>query len=167
MLKKSIAICIALCFIVLPGISQDSIRTKQQIDSTVLMIERTGMTNHLDSIIQDNPESGLYTKTYMNLGLLGKEVKKYVNLVYSTRTEQGKTKQTKSANTFYFDHGKLIKVEEYMIEDTKRIAFDWYYQHGRLVYTTAPANTAKERGPFLLKLATNMQELWRTKWGME
>ena len=59
----------------------------------------------------------------------------------------------RSSNTFYFDQGKLIKVEEYMIKDGKEQHADWYYADDKPLYYTFQTDRSEERAAFLLNMA--------------
>jgi hypothetical protein len=88
----------------------------------------------------------------------GTELKKYVNNVHATTQENGTTKQMVSTNTFYFDHNKLIKVEEFATQGDKKMDMLWYYADDKPLYYTFKSDKAQERAELLLTIAKSMLE---------
>ena len=84
------------------------------------------------------------------------ELLKYVNQVNMTMQEKGVTRKMTTSNTFYYDHNKLIKVEEYGIEGDKKMTVDWYYSDDKPLYSTVPPGKAGDRATFLLTLSKTM-----------
>ncbi len=132
--------------------SQDSVKIKQ-IDSLVMLINKSKFNTECDSIIQDHQDLGLYMKTYLTMVTNDSELKKYVNNVHATRNEDGISKQMTSSNIFYYDKNKLIKVEEFIIEDGKENSADWYYSEEKPLYYTFKSDKSEERANLLLNMA--------------
>jgi hypothetical protein len=84
-----------------------------------------------------------------------KELLKYVNYVDGSRTDRGITQQMTSSNTFYYDHNKLIKVEEFLIEGEKKAELNWYYWDDKPLSTSNPQNP-ESRAAFLLELSKTL-----------
>jgi hypothetical protein len=132
--------------------SQDSAKMRQ-IDALVSLINNSNFKVQRDSIIQDLPEYGISMRTYLTAVIDGTELKKYVNNVHSTTQENGVSKQMVGENAFYFDHNKLIKVEEYGKQDDKKIEMLWYYEDDKPIYYTLKSDKAKDRAEQLLGMA--------------
>ena len=135
--------------------SQDTLKIKQ-IDSIVTGINKSNLVPVNDSIVQDLPAMGLYMKTNLTMLVEGKELKKYVNKVNGVRRENGVSEELSSSNTFYFDHGKLIKVEEFIIKDGKEQHADWYYADDKPLHYTFQSDRSEERAALLLTMAKSM-----------
>jgi len=135
--------------------SQDTLKIKQ-IDALVSHINTFTLPIQRDTLIQDYPELGLKMITYLTMVANGGELFKYVNNVNTTRLENGVTRQMTGANTFYYDHNELIKVEEYLLEGDKKSTADWYYSEDKPLYYTLQSDKAKERAAFLLTLSKTM-----------
>lgn len=136
--------------------SQDSVKVKQ-IDSLVNVINNSGFKTEKDSIIQNHPEMGLFMRSYLTMVTNGTELKKYVNNVHTTMQGKGATKKMTGANTFYFDHNKLIKVDEFMIEEgNKKYEALYYYANDKPIYYTLKSDKAQERAENLLTIAKAM-----------
>jgi hypothetical protein len=88
----------------------------------------------------------------------GTELKKYVNNVHATTYEDGITKQKIAINTFYFDHNKLIKVEELAVQGDKKMDMLWYYADDKPIYFTLKSDKAEARAELLLTIAKSMLE---------
>ena len=135
--------------------SQDTLKIKQ-IDSIVTGINKSNLVPINDSIVQDLPAMGLYMKTNLTMLVEGKELKKYVNKVNGVRKENGVSEELRSSNTFYFDQGKLIKVEEFIVKDGKEQHADWYYADDKPLYYTFQSDRSEERAALLLNMAKSM-----------
>jgi hypothetical protein len=140
------------------GYSQDTTVLVKQIDSVVNLINNSGLKAQKDTLKQEQPSLGLSMQTYLTMLSDGNEVKKYVNAVHFTSKENGFTKKMITNNTFYFNHNKLIKVEEYGIEGDKKMEALWYYSNDKPLYYTAKFPNPLERAEFLLKLGKAMLE---------
>jgi hypothetical protein len=137
--------------------AQDTLKLKQ-IDSLVHLINTSNYKTQRNTIKNEMPQLGFSIRTYLTMVTNGAELKKYVNDVHSTRQENGTTKQMDANNTFYFDNNKLIKVEEFAIQDDKRMDIVWYYADDKPIYYTSKSDNAKERSQLLLTLAKGMLE---------
>jgi len=135
--------------------SQDTLKIKQ-IDSIVTGINKSNIVPVNDSIVQDLPAMGLYMKTNLTMLVEGKELKKYVNKVNGVRKENGVSEELSSSNSFYFDKGKLIKVEEFIVKDGKEQHADWYYADDKPLYYTFQSDRSDERAALLLNMAKSM-----------
>jgi len=123
----------------LEGYSQDTIKIKK-IDSLVNLINRSNLKVHRDTVNGDNPAIGLSTQTYVTTIKKGTELKKYVTNTFSKMQYNGKTVQSVSLMTYYYDRNKVIKVEQYIktgnvIQDTK-----WYYEDDKAISTPSILN---------------------------
>lgn len=95
-------------------------------------------------------------KTYLTIALDRGKLRKYVNQVYTTRLENGISKQMIGSNIFYFDQDKLIKVEDSMIEGEKKFHADWYYSENKSLYYTFQSDKSESRAALLLTIADGM-----------
>jgi hypothetical protein len=137
--------------------SQDTTKLKQ-IDALVNQINASNFKTQRDTIKNDQPQMGLSMRTYLTMVTDGAELKKYVNNVHATTQENGTSKQMVSTNAFYFDHNKLIKVEEFAAQGDKKIDAFWYYADDKPIYYTLKSDKAQERAELLLTMAKNMIE---------
>ena len=135
--------------------SQDTLKIKQ-IDALVSGINSSIFQIQRDTLIQDHPEMGLKMTTYLSMIVNGGELMKYVNLVNTTMTENGATRQMTTSSSFYYDHNKLIKVEEYLIEVDKKKTMDWYYAEDKPLYYTLQSDKAADRATLLLTMSKGM-----------
>jgi hypothetical protein len=137
--------------------SQDSMKLKK-IDALVTMINTSEYKTQRDTIKNDQPQLGLSMRTYLTTVTDGTELKKYVNNVYATTQENGTTKQIVTVNAFYFDHNKLIKVEEFATQGDKKMDLSWYYSDDKPIYYTLKSEKAQERAELLLTMAKSLLE---------
>lgn len=139
--------------------SQDTSKINQ-IDNIVSRINASTLPAQRDTIIQDVPQIGLKMTTYVTIIVNNQELIKYVNHVISTTTENGVSKKITGANTFYFEHNKLIKIEEYLIEEDKKTTSDWYYSANNLLYHMSKSDKAADktddRAALLLEIADEL-----------
>jgi hypothetical protein len=151
---KTVFLCAAfLCSA--PVYSQDTTQVKR-VDSLIKLINSSDYKIQRDTIKQDRPELGLYMRTYLTTVTNGNELKKYVNNVHATTQENVTIKQMVATNIFYFDHNKLIKVEEFATEGDKNIDALWYYADDKPIYYTSKSDKSEERAELLLTIAKNM-----------
>ena len=99
----------------LEAYSQDTAKIRQ-IDQLVNAINNSKFQTQIDSTIQDLPQLKLWMKTYLIAVTDSTQLKKYTNKVFAKREENGVLKEMKTNSSFYFDQGKLIKVEESIVE---------------------------------------------------
>jgi hypothetical protein len=137
--------------------SQDTMQLKK-IDTLVTMINTSEYKTQRDTIKNDQPQFGLSMRTYLTTVTDGSELKKYVNNVYATRQENGTTSQIVTTNAFYFDHNKLIKVEEFATQGDKKMDLSWYYADDKPIYYTLKSEKAQERAELLLTMAKSLLE---------
>lgn len=135
--------------------SQDTLRLRQ-IDSIISQINISDLPVQRDTLIQDHPEMGIKITTYLTTIVNGGELLKYVNFVNSTMTENGVTRQMTASNSFYYDHNKLIKIEEYIIEGDKKGEVSWYYSEDKPLYYTLKSDKAEDRANLLLTISKAM-----------
>lgn len=132
--------------------AQDSIKIKQ-IDSLVSVIMHADWPVQQDSVIQDYPSVGLSMKTYIRVMMYNRELKKYAQIVKSSRKEGEVSFQDISGSAFYYHQDKLIKVEEFFIHAGKENKMEWYYEADKCFYHTFQSPKAEERAIFLVDLA--------------
>jgi hypothetical protein len=135
--------------------SQDTLKIKQ-IDAIVSGINSSAFQIQRDTLIKDHPEMGLKMTTYLSMVVNGGELLKYVNLVNTTMTENGATRQITTSSSFYYDRNKLIKVEEYFIEVDKKKTMDWYYAEDKPLYYSLQSDKAENRANLLLTMSETM-----------
>ena len=139
----------------LQSFSQDAVRIKK-IDSLVKSINSGDFKIQTDSIIRDLPQIGLFMKTFLTTVTDSNQLKKYVNKVNSITKVNNVSIESIASNSFYFDQGHLIKVEEFMIKDGKEINADWYYADDKSLYYTLKNERSEERAKLLLEMAKGM-----------
>ena len=61
-----------------------------------------------------------------------------------------------TSNTFYYEHNKLIKVEEYIIHGENKQMADWYFSDDKPLYYTFKSPKSAERATSLLAIANTM-----------
>jgi len=139
--------------------SQEAAKIKQ-IDSLVKVINNNSTLNtHTDSITHDVPAIGFLMKTYLTVVTDAGQLKKYVNYSLGTQIVNSVSKRTTTSSSFYFDKDKLIKVEEFIIEDDKENHADWYYTDDKPLYYTVKNDRSEERAILLLDMSRNMLKL--------
>lgn len=150
---------LAIVLFSITAYSQDTTALVKQIDSLVYLINNSSFKPQRDTLKQEQPKIGLSMQTYLTMLTDGNEVKKYINNVHMTMKENGVTKKVNATNTFYYDHNKLIKVEEIATEGSnKKLEASWYYANDKPLYSTLKSDKSEERGEFLLKIAKAMLE---------
>ncbi len=135
--------------------SQDTLKIRH-IDSLVSDIKGSTLPIQIDTLIQDIPQMGIKTTTYLTTIVHNNELIKFVNYVNSTITENGIPKQMTASNAFYYYHNSLIKVEEFVNEGDKKGVADWYYSEDKPLYYTLNSDKSEERAAFLLTLSKTM-----------
>jgi hypothetical protein len=133
--------------------AQDSLRI-DQVNTLVSIITHSKLPTQQDSMMQDFPGIGLSMKTYITLITFGKELKKYSQIVKSTRKEDQTIKNEIDGSAFYYDQNKLIKVEEFQVQDGKENKVEWYFSDDKCFYHTLKSAKAEERISLLLNLST-------------
>lgn len=123
----------------------------EQINSAELTVLR-------DSVKTDYPTREMSFRTYLTAFLKGTELKKYVNDAHSKHKENGVVSEMQATSAFYFDAGKLIKVEEKAMMGGKDHVADWYFENGKSVHYTLQSEKSEERVELLLKLAQGFLE---------
>jgi len=145
-------IFILTCFTIY---SQDTLKIKE-IEFLVSGINTSTLPIQRDTLIQDHPEMGLKMTTYLTIIVNGNELMKFVNLVNTTMKENAETRQMTTSSSFYYDHNRLIKVEEYLIEGDKKKTMDWFYSEDKPLYYTLQTDKATERATLLLTMSKGM-----------
>lgn len=139
--------------------SQDAAQIRQ-IDSLVKVINNdSNLKTHTDSIAHDVPAIGFLMKTYLTVVTDSGQLKKYVNYSLGTQNVNSVSKRTTTSSSFYFDKDKLIKVEEFIIEDDTENHADWYFADDRPLYYTVKNDRSDERAILLLDMSKNMLKL--------
>ena len=152
-MRTILVIGLILSFI--DGTAQDTVEIKR-VNAIVDGINSSGLPVQRDTINQNYPDLGLKIVTYLSMIKTEGELKKYVNLGHTTRTENGITREMTTSNTFYYEHNKLIKVEEYIIEGEKKQTADWYYSDDKPLYYTFKSPKSAEHAISLLAIANAM-----------
>jgi uncharacterized protein YdbL (DUF1318 family) len=137
--------------------SQDSLKMKQ-IDALVAGINSSTLQIQRDTLRQDLPEIGLKMTTYLTAIVNDSGLIKYVNQVNSTRTEAAKTQEITSSSSFYFQHNKLIKVEEYLIEAGNKKTANWYYADDKPLHHSDQSGKAAGRATLLLTMSKEIMK---------
>jgi hypothetical protein len=137
----------------LSAYSQDTLMKMKQIDSLVDLIKTSGFTGRTDTIKEDQPQFGYFLTIYETAVVDKNELKKYVDELYVTRTENGTTNKLHSRTSLFYHHSKLIKVEESGIDGTKDFSFLWYYADDKPLYHSSTESNAEERANALLQIA--------------
>jgi hypothetical protein len=132
--------------------SQDSLRINE-INSIVNTITHSNYPTQLDSTFQDYPGMDLTFKTYIRVTSYGKELKKYSQIVKSTKKENQIIKEEVGGSAFYYDQNKLIKVEEFLTQEGKDNMFEWYFFDDQCFFHTLKSDKAEERIPLLLTIS--------------
>lgn len=156
-MKKKIGYFFWVIFLSSAGASQDT-TALQQIDALVRQINRSGFQTQRDTIVNDLPKMGLSSRTYLTTVTDGSQLKKYVNNAHVTTQQNGTTKEMIGTNIFYFDHNKLIKVEEFAMRNGKQIDAMWYYADDKPIHYTLQSDKSEERAELLLTIAKGMVE---------
>lgn len=152
------AILLVFAIVSLKTYSQDTVKIKQ-VDSLVYLINHSNFKVQRDTIKTEMPDMGISSRTYLTMVIDSNEIKKYVNSFHTTtRDKDGTEKKMDGENAFYFDHNKLIKVEEFMVDGDKKFDVQWYYADEKPIYNTLPPGKAGDRAEFLLKLSKTMLE---------
>jgi len=138
------------------GLHAQDIESFLRIDSITRAIDNAGYRIEHDTIRNDQPELKLFMITYLTMISNGHELKKYVNNVHITRTENGETQQMETTNIFYFDEGNLIKVEDLATNGDKNFQAHWYYEKNKPLYETPPTEESAERSAMLLKIGQTL-----------
>ena len=153
MKKMVLILLVGLTF---KAFSQNTVKIRQ-IDSLVSQINNSGFKTEHDTIINDVPSVGMSMKTIITAVTDNGYLKKYVNNISGSQKEQdGTTKQNSGSNAFYFDQNKLIKVEEYFIQDNEKIEAQWYYSDDKPLYYTVHNDRSEARANLLLSMAKTM-----------
>lgn len=142
--------------------SQDTTSVKQ-IDSLVKLINNSGLKIQRDTLRQEYPAMNLSMQTYLSMLTDAGELKKYVNDVHMSTKENGVPKKQHGITTFYFDHNKLIKVEDDITEGDKKLKVDWYFSNDKPIYNTLKSDKGQDRADLLLKIAEGMLQTMKVK----
>lgn len=132
--------------------AQDSSKINE-INLLVSAINTSTLPLQRDTLIQDHPEVGLKITTYLSMLVSNNELLKYVSYVVTSMNENGVSKQMTGANTFYYNHNKLIKVEEYLIDGEQKHIADWYYSDEKPFSYTLKSDQAENRAALLLTMS--------------
>ena len=149
------AILLLFAIFSLKTYSQDTVKIRQ-VDSVVYLINHSNFKIQRDTIKNEMPNMGISSRNYLTMVSDSNEIKKYVNSFHMTTQNNGITKKMDGENAFYFDHNKLIKVEEFVVDSDKKAEVQWYYADEKPIYNTLPPGKAGDRAEFLLKLSKTM-----------
>jgi hypothetical protein len=61
-----------------------------------------------------------------------------------------------SSDTFYFDHNKLLKAEECLLEGDKKKTADWYYSNDKPLSSTLQPGKAEARAALFLTMSKTL-----------
>lgn len=156
---KKLVCTILLAFSYFFGHSQDSQADSlkmKKIDSIVAAINQAEWRTRYDTAQQDAP--GMKMTTFLTTVEEEGILRKFINNVRATSTENGVSKETNTYNIFYFDQQQLIKVEERGIMRAKKVSVDWYYENGKPLVRTYKSEKSTERAFFLAKLGQQLLE---------
>lgn|GEM_PF-1630419 len=119
--------------------SQDT-KTIRSIDSLVKVLKGSKYKMLRDTIQGNMGKLNLSRRVYLTVMVNDTELKIYTEDVLYTPTEDKKASKTHQVSTYYFDHNKLIKVEQYRADWIDTANSDWYFANGKPLY-----NTSKQR----------------------
>ncbi|MEP7236709.1 MAG: hypothetical protein ABI685_02550 [Ferruginibacter sp.] len=132
--------------------AQDSLQINR-INSLVNGILYSKFPTQTDSSSQDYPATGLYIKKYTTIVTFGKELKEYAQVTKARHEEGQINKQSMGGSAFYYDQNKLIKVEEFLIDDGKENKAEWFFADDKCFYHTLESIKAEDRITLLLTLS--------------
>jgi hypothetical protein len=153
---------IILFFLSIAGFGQDTLKIKQ-IELLVNAINSSKLKPQYDTIIRNMPEMGLFMKTYLTVIADSSGLKKFVNAVYSENKDNGKTIILSGSTTFYFDESKLIKAEDFAVQDGNEKHAEWYYADDKPLYYTQKSERSEERATLLLTMSQAMLKQFQAK----
>ena len=104
----------------------------------------------------EDTRQGEGMKTYLTMMIDSKELKKYVSKGKTVRLENGVSKEMITGTAFYYDQNKLIKVEEFALQDEKEQHFAWYFSDDKCFYHTLQSDKAESRALQLLAMSQSM-----------
>jgi hypothetical protein len=149
-------ILLILCvFFSLFSHAQDTVKIKQ-VDSLVKVINTGNFTVRRDTLKQDNAQLGLSMRTYLTTVMKDSILLKYVNNVHATTKQGAVEEKFVSTNIFYFNGGKLIKVDENVEKGDKKMEIAYYYDDEKLIHFTPDLPNIKKRGESLVYLVKTM-----------
>lgn len=132
--------------------AQDSVQINR-INSLVYSIKHSTLPTQQDSTFKDYPGLGMSIKTYLKQVTFGKELKEYSQIVKTTQQENQTVKQALSGSAFYYDQNKLIKVEEFFLEEGVEHKTEWFFANDKCFFYTLKSDEAEQRIPLLLSLS--------------
>lgn len=146
-----------ILFGTLEAYSQDTAKIRQ-IDLLVNTIKHSNLRSQIDSTLADVPSLGFWMKTYITTVKDSNQFRKYSIYQIGKQTLNDVLKETTASTALYFDQNKLIKVEEFIIEEGKEDRADWYFQDAKAIYYTLKNDRSEERALFLLDMAKKILE---------
>lgn len=138
--------------------AQDSTQINR-INLLVNAIVHSSFPTQQDSTAANYPALGLSMKTYMTMVTYGKELKKYAQVAKNARVENQVTKHMTSGSAFYYDENKLIKVEEFLIDDGQEHKAEWYFLDDKCFYYTLKTADAEKRIQLLLTMSNSFLKM--------
>ena len=136
----------------LKAYSQDTAQIKQ-IDLLVNAIKNSNLSSQTDSTLVDVP--GFSMKTYITT-LRDSGLRKYTIYSKGKQTVDNVSKEIIMSYSLYFDQNKLIKGEEFTMEDGKENKADWYFRNDKVIFYTPELELPDERTKFWLEFAKNV-----------
>ena len=131
--------------------SQDTTAIVKQIDLLVNTIKH--LSSHTDSTLVDVPANGFWMKTYITTVKDSTQFKKWAIYQIGKQTRNDALREIAASTALYFDQNKLIKAEEFNIEDGKEEHADWYFQDDKALYYSFKNGYSEKRALYLLDLA--------------
>lgn len=129
-----------------------------EIDSIVSFINHSKHPVQKDTVVQDRSETGLKMMTIITAIIDEGSLLKYVHFVETSMKQNDGTRQMTSSSTFYYNHHKLIKVEEYLMEEGQKKTADWYYENDQPLHYTVQSEKAAERAVQLLMISNGIKQ---------
>lgn len=143
--------------------SQNTDKIKQ-IDSLVFRINNSDFLVERDTVKIDLPELKFKSVSLLSMTSYKNKLLKFSNFLNATSVKNDTEQKTIGSNIFYYDHDKLIEVEEYMIENNdKKLEVKWYFSNDKFLYSTLQNKAAEVRAEQLLIMSKSMQEKFYQK----
>lgn len=140
--------------------AQDDAKVKQ-IDSLVGAINSITTNIFRDTLKQDMAQMGMSTRTYLTTVTKEGMLVKYVNNVHTTMSQNGVSESFVSNNIFYYDNGKLIKVEENVTKGEMKNDLAYYFENDKVIFVSPDMPELKARGEELLAMSRLMIRRFR------
>jgi hypothetical protein len=119
--------------------SQDTKKIKS-IDSLVKVIKASNYQVIRDTVKRESAKTGFSRRVYVTALFNEVELKKYVEDDLITSVGDNRASKMHLVSSYYFDHNKLIKVEQNRTDWLGTKYSDWYFGNDKPLY-----NTSKQR----------------------